>query len=90
MFFPLLVPHVLESAYTCLVGLCDAYMFGKGRQIYMFALLQTLDIQVGSVIEVVVKEIRDYGFMVELAPGVLSLLHMAQFSHDFVSRQHVA
>ena len=44
-----------------------------------------MDIQIGSVVEVTVKDVREFGFIVELAPGVECLLHIAQISHDFVS-----
>ena len=47
--------------------------------------MQPLDIPIGSVIEVTIRDLRQYGFIVELAPGVQSLLHIHQFSHDFVS-----
>ena len=46
---------------------------------------QPVDIPIGSVIEVLIKDVRDYGFMAELAPGVLVLLHNKQLGHDFVS-----
>ena len=40
----------------------------------------------GAIYPAVVKDIRDYGLIVELAPGVALLLHKSQISHKFVSR----
>lgn len=39
----------------------------------------------GAIYPAVVKDIRDYGLIVELAPGVALLLHKSQISHKFVS-----
>ena len=41
--------------------------------------------EVGSVLEGTITEVRDYGFMVELAPGETALLHNSKLSHTFVS-----
>jgi hypothetical protein len=61
--------------------------FGIGLSILLTLslTLQPLDIPIGSVIEVTIRDLREYGFIVELAPGVQCLLHIHQFSHDFVS-----
>ena len=46
--------------------------------------------ETGSVLEATITEVRDYGFMVELAPGVTCLLHNSQISHTQVCvHQHV-
>ena len=39
----------------------------------------------GAIYSVVVREVRDYGLIVELAPGVDALLHKSQLSHKYVS-----
>ena len=43
------------------------------------------EFEVGSSIAVTVLEQRDFGFIVELSPGVSSLLHISQLSRDHVS-----
>ena len=48
-------------------------------------LLQSVDFEIGSVLEATVTEIRDHGLMVELAPRVSSLLHISKISNEFVS-----
>ena len=62
-------------------------LVGNGRQICLITLQQVLDIQIGSVVEVVIIDVKDFGFVVELAPGVDALLHVAQISNEFVSLQ---
>ena len=39
----------------------------------------------GAIYSVVVKDVRDFGVIVELAPGVDALLHKSQLSPKFVS-----
>jgi len=47
------------------------------------------EFEVGAIYSVVVKEVRDYGLIVELAPGVDALLHKLQLSHEYVvNRSH--
>ena len=46
---------------------------------------QRLGLQFGEVIEVTIKDVRDFGFKVEVAPGSNLLLHISQLSYDFVS-----
>ena len=43
------------------------------------------EFEVGAIYPAVVGEVRDYGLMVELAPGVNALLHKSQLSHKYVS-----
>ena len=43
------------------------------------------EFEVGAIYSVVVREVRDYGLIVELAPGVDALLHKSQLSHKYVS-----
>ena len=43
------------------------------------------EFEVGAIYPAVVKDVRDYGLIVELAPGVDILLHKSQMSHKFVS-----
>ena len=45
---------------------------------------QEPELKFGAVIDATIKEVRDYGFIVELAPGVATLLHVSQISHKFV------
>ena len=47
--------------------------------------VQEAEFEVGAVIDATVKEVRDIGLMVELAPGVVSLLHIKNLAHEFVS-----
>ncbi|KAL5463352.1 hypothetical protein EMCRGX_G032244 [Ephydatia muelleri] len=46
---------------------------------------QEPELKFGSIIDATIKEVRDYGFIVELAPGIGALLHVSQISHKFVS-----
>lgn len=39
------------------------------------------EFEFGAIYPVTVKEVREYGVMVELAPGVEALLHKSQISH---------
>ena len=50
--------------------------------VFIHAYLQ--EFEVGAIYPAVVKEVRDYGLIVELAPGVTILLHKSQMSHKFV------
>ena len=50
----------------------------------------TQEFEVGAIYPAVVKEVRDYGLIVELAPGVDLLLHKSQMSHKFVSKHEPA
>ena len=47
--------------------------------------VQEAEFEIGEVIDATVKEVRDIGLMVELAPGVVSLLHIKNLAHEFVS-----
>ena len=42
------------------------------------------DLEIGSELEGVIIGEREYGFLLELAPGVTSLLHNSQINHSFV------
>ena len=42
------------------------------------------EFEVGAIYPAVVRDIRDYGLIVELAPGVDILLHKSQMSHKMV------
>ena len=47
------------------------------------------EFEVGAIYPAVVRDIRDYGLIVELVPGVEILLHKSQMSHKFVSGSRV-
>lgn len=43
------------------------------------------EFEVGAIYPAVVKDVRNYGLIVELAPGVTILLHKSQMSHKYIS-----
>jgi polyribonucleotide nucleotidyltransferase len=43
------------------------------------------EFEVGAIYPAIVRDVRDYGLIVELAPGVQLLLHKSQISHKIIS-----
>ena len=50
-----------------------------------YDLFQRLGVKDFDVIEVTIKAVVDYGFIVEVKPGVIKLLHLSQLTYDYVS-----